>query len=74
MNIALAIKQLRMEAHLSQKQFAEKCKIGKTYLSEVESGARVPKITSIDKIAKGLDIPVSEIMKKAESLDQKEEK
>ncbi len=61
-----AIWRLRMEQELSQEALARAAKVHSTYVSLIERGKRDPKLTSIEKLAKGLDMPVSELLAEVE--------
>lgn len=57
------IKELRKETGLSQEKFALKIYMDRTYFATVESGKRNISIQNIEKIAKGLNITISELFK-----------
>ena len=48
------LRHLRQEKGLSQEQFAFEAKIHRTYISDLERGARNPTITIVEKLAKAL--------------------
>lgn len=51
------------------KDFSKISEIPSPVLSRIETGKTNPSVKRLESIAKALDIPVSEIMKKAEFLD-----
>ena len=55
------IKKLRKETGLSQEKFALKIDMDRTYFATVESGKRNISLQNIEKIAKGLNIAISEL-------------
>lgn len=57
------IKELRKETGLSQEKFALKIDMDRTYFATVESGKRNISLHNIEKIAKGLNISISELFK-----------
>lgn len=57
------IKELRKETGLSQEKFALKIYMDRTYFATVESEKRNISIQNIEKIAKGLNITISELFK-----------
>ncbi len=57
------IKQLREERGLDQKAFAFNCEIGRTQLYMIENGKTNPRLLTLIKIAKGLEISLSELVK-----------
>lgn len=59
MNIGNAIKKIRIEQGLSQGEFAKKCVISQTSISQIENGIKRPNPGSLKKICKVLDVPES---------------
>ncbi len=54
------IRQLRIQAGLSQEALANICEIDRTYITSVECGKRNISIVNLEKITKGLDISLCE--------------
>ena len=57
------IKKLREEKGFDQKSFAFDCEIGRTQLYMIEKGKTSPRLFTLMKIADGLEISVSELLK-----------
>jgi transcriptional regulator with XRE-family HTH domain len=57
MNIGQAIKKIRTEQKISQGEFAEKCGLSQTSMSQIESGKKRPSVSNLKKICEVLDIP-----------------
>lgn len=57
------MKQLRQTTGLSQEKFALKIGMDRTYYASVENGKRNISIINLEKIAKGLDISLSELFR-----------
>ncbi len=55
------IRQLRNNIGLSQEKFALSIEMDRTYFSTVEMGKRNVSLHNIEKIAKGLNVSLSEI-------------
>ena len=55
------LQMLRKSKGLSQERFALSINMDRTYYASVESGKRNISLANIDKIAKGLDITLSEL-------------
>ena len=55
------IRELRSYTGLSQEKFAQKIGMDRTYFASVELGKRNISIDNIEKIAKGLEISLSEL-------------
>ncbi|QIQ20237.1 helix-turn-helix domain-containing protein [Zophobihabitans entericus] len=50
------VKQLRLQAGMSQEAFADKCGLDRTYISGIERGVRNPTLEVINTIANGLNV------------------
>ena len=59
--IGVQIKDLRKKSGLSQEKFALKIGMDRTYFASVENGKRNISIINLEKIAKGLEISLSEL-------------
>lgn len=59
-NYALLIKKFREDRGLSQKQLAEKAGVGSGTIGDIERGDRKGKISTLDKIAKALNLTKEE--------------
>lgn len=57
------IKQMREEKEIDQKSFAFNCEIGRTQLYMIENGKTNPRLLTLMKIADGLEISVSELLR-----------
>lgn len=68
-----AIRILRNATGLSQEKFALLIDMDRTYYASVESGKRNVSIQNIEKIAKGLNVNISDIFKKIETEGYKGE-
>lgn len=55
------LKRLRVKADLSQEALALRSGLDRTYISGCERGVRNPTVTTIEKIARALDIPVAKL-------------
>ncbi len=57
------IKQIRLSKGISQEKFALSIEMDRTYYASVENGKRNISIVNIEKIAKGLEVPLEELFK-----------
>jgi transcriptional regulator with XRE-family HTH domain len=64
--LGLAIRSSRLRAGLSQERLAELAALDRTYISGLESGRRNPALTTLQRLAAGLDVDLSELIKAAE--------
>ncbi len=60
------VRKRRLAAGLSQETLAEKARLHPTYVSMVERGVKNPTLDAAERIAEGLDIPLSQIIEEAE--------
>ena len=60
--LAANLKRLRQERGLSQEKFAFEVDIHRTYISDLERGARNPTITLIEKLSKYLRVSAGELL------------
>lgn len=54
--LAKNLRQLRLDKGWSQEVFAEEADLHRTYISDLERGARNPTITVVDKLAAALGV------------------
>ena len=67
----LRIKTLRMECHLTQEQLSNDIGMAQSYLAEVENGKRNISLVNIARIARGLNVQLSELFEGVE-IDNEE--
>jgi CheY-like chemotaxis protein len=63
--LGMAIKTERSVLGISQEELAERAGLHRTYISDVERGARNPSIASIEKLAQALKLSVSALFERA---------
>ena len=66
MTFGKAVRKLRSERGISQEDFAELCDLHRTYISDVELGKRNVSLENIGKIAKALNMSLSELFVEVE--------
>lgn len=59
-----AIKQRRYEIGISQEVLAERAGLHRTYIGDIERGARNLSLENIEKIARALEISISDLFAK----------
>ena len=60
--IALAIRSLRMRTGLSQRQLALRMAVPRTYVSKIENDKATPTLSSLERLAKALEVSVCELL------------
>jgi CheY-like chemotaxis protein len=63
--LGMAIKTERCGLGISQEELAERAGLHRTYVSDLERGARNPSIASIEKLAQALNLSVSSLFQRA---------
>ncbi len=56
------LRRLRLAKELSQEAFADVAGIHRTYISDLERGARNPSITIIQRLAKALKVKAGDLL------------
>lgn len=70
MSLGQAINKLAKEKNITKYRICKNSGIPHSTLSEIASGKNLnPTIDTIEKIAKGIGVPVSELIRKAEELE-----
>jgi transcriptional regulator with XRE-family HTH domain len=69
--LSKAIRQLRMEIHLSQEALGLRADIHPTWISHIESGRVNPTWGNVRRIAKGLQVTLPLLAALAEDLEAK---
>ena len=65
-----AIKKARSVLGISQEELAKRSGLHRTYVSDIERGARNPTVGSIQKIAQALQVPVAKLFEVAANGDR----
>jgi len=60
--LSFNLKKLRREKGLSQEAFADEAGLHRTYISDIERGARNPTISVVDKLARALGVPLGKLL------------
>lgn len=56
------VRRLRLEKGWSQEDYADRAGIHRTYVSDIERGARNPTVTVVEKLAKPLGIKAGQLL------------
>lgn len=60
--LSLNMRRLRQSKGWSQEEFAHQAGLHRTYISDLERGARNPTITVVEKLALALGVPVGALL------------
>jgi transcriptional regulator with XRE-family HTH domain len=69
MNIPEKIKQIRKAKKMSQQEVADKMEMHRVQYTRIETGKAEPTISTLEKIAKALDVEMSDFFKEDDSFD-----
>lgn len=57
------IAELRKMHEISQEELAFRCSVHRTYIGALERSEKSPTLNTIEKLAKGLNVPIVELFK-----------
>ena len=63
MHIEILLKQIREEKNVTIKKLSEKSGVSKSHTSDIENNYKMPSLIVMVKIAKALDISITELYK-----------
>lgn len=63
LQIAAAIRMLRQRCGMSQRQLATRMQVPRTYVSKIENEKAVPTLSSLERLAAGLEVSVSDLLR-----------
>jgi len=70
LQVAAAIRSLRQKSGLSQRQLALRMSVPRTYVSKIENEKAVPTLSSLDRLARALEVTIADLLKgSSRSLD-----
>src|SRR5882757_9434382 len=61
--VATAVRDLRHVRNLSQRQLAARMNVPRTYISKIENGKAMPTLSSLDRLAKALQVDISTLLR-----------
>ena len=63
--VATAVRDLRHVRNLSQRQLAGRMGVPRTYISKIENGKAMPTLSSLDRLARALEVDISALLRDA---------
>jgi transcriptional regulator with XRE-family HTH domain len=70
--VATAVRDLRHVRNLSQRQLAARMNVPRTYISKIENGKAMPTLTSLDRLARALEVDISALLRDANTRHRDE--
>jgi transcriptional regulator with XRE-family HTH domain len=70
--VAVAVRDLRHARNLSQRQLAGRMGVPRTYISKIENGKAMPTLSSLDRLARALQVDISALLRDAPHRHQDE--
>jgi len=61
--VAANVKRIRNERRLTQQTLADKARIHRVYLAQIEGATRAPSLEMLERLAKALRVKVGELLK-----------
>jgi transcriptional regulator with XRE-family HTH domain len=72
LNLATAIRSLRLRNGLSQRQLATRMAVPRTYVSKIENEKATPTLSSLERLARALEVTVPDLLSGGERNRQEE--
>ena len=72
LNLASSIRSLRLRNGLSQRQLAGRMSVPRTYVSKIENEKATPTLSSLERLAKALEVTVPELLSGGERNREEE--
>ncbi len=65
LQVATAVRDLRHVRNLSQRQLAARMNVPRTYISKIENGKAMPTLSSLDRLARALEVDIAALLRDA---------
>jgi transcriptional regulator with XRE-family HTH domain len=72
LNLAASIRSLRLRSGLSQRQLAGRMSVPRTYVSKIENEKATPTLSSLERLARALEVTVPDLLSGGERNRQDE--
>jgi transcriptional regulator with XRE-family HTH domain len=72
LNLASSIRSLRLRGGLSQRQLALRMSVPRTYVSKIENEKATPTLSSLERLARALEVTVPDLLSGGERNRQEE--
>jgi transcriptional regulator with XRE-family HTH domain len=67
LQVARAVRDLRHDRNLSQRQLAGRMQVPRTYISKIENGKATPTLSSLQRLAEALEVDICNLVHDARS-------
>lgn len=71
-NVARAVREVRHDRCLSQRQLAGRMAVPRTYISKIENGKAVPTLSSLQRLAHALEVGICDLLHDGQSRRARE--
>src|SRR5947209_18232698 len=72
LNLASSIRSLRLRSGLSQRQLAARMSVPRTYVSKIENEKATPTLSSLERLARALEVSVPDLLR-GDALSRQQE-
>ena len=72
LNLATSIRAMRLRNGLSQRQLATRMAVPRTYVSKIENEKATPTLSSLERLARALEVTVPDLLSGSERSRQEE--
>ncbi len=72
LQVAAQVREIRRARHLSQRQLAGRMQVPRTYISKIENGKAVPTLGSLERLARALEVEISQLVRDSRSRREEE--
>lgn len=67
LQVARAVREIRRARNLSQRQLAGRMQVPRTYISKIENAKAMPTLSSLERLARALEIDICDLLRDARS-------
>ena len=71
-DVARAVRAVRQGRNLSQRQLAGRMQVPRTYISKIENAKAIPTLSSLERLARALEVDVCELLRDGRSRRARE--
>jgi transcriptional regulator with XRE-family HTH domain len=72
LEVARAVRDIRRSRKFSQRQLAGRMQVPRTYISKIENGKAMPTLSSLERLARALEIDICDLLRDARSRHHEE--